>query len=423
MPETITQEDEVLSNIEIERSLIASIAIRPASYFDVRGIITEDVFSSLETMQAFNAIENAYEENRELPQLSNWKPVEDHLTAARTLVDLWQKRQLAALPKAINIDLASADKSADNVLNNMQNEINRIQALIRDQHGDRAVSVSNLFPVIMEDVERRRGRGHGLMTGFQNLDDVLGGLQPALHILAGSPGLGKTTFAVQMASKISSDGVPVIFVSFDEVLWRLTLKSFCQAGELTMKKYADGKYNDDEYVELQDVYKKYSEALKNLHFIEGTARFEVPHLESIARQTMRRSKTKQCLIIVDYLQRWAANSKERHEFHHILGQMVSDLREMAFRLNSPTMVISSLSREGYEDPTIQSLADAGELEFSADTALLLKENTFGTERMRRIETSLTPRALRLIVAKNRYGDLGELSYMFNLQVGRIEEKA
>jgi replicative DNA helicase len=213
-------------------------------------------------------------------------------------------------------------------------------------------------------------------------------------------------------------------LSFDEVLWRLTLKVFCQRAGLSMKKYADGRFNDDELRELKEAYEERSEELKLLHFIEGTTRFEVPHLESIARQIVRRTPgAENCLIIVDYLQRWAANSKDKGLFRHILSHMVADLREVAFRLKSPVMVISSLTREGYDDPTIKSLSDAGELEFSADTALLLKENTFGTDRMRRIETSLTPRALRLIVAKNRYGDLGEISYMFNLQLGKIEEKA
>ncbi len=425
MPESIVQVTaNDLRDLELEKSVVAALAVRPAAYFDVRGIIMEDVFTSTETMAAFNAIEAAYEENRQLPNIDDWEPVGNHVDGSKRLVDLWQKRQLASLPPVIHEELGTEKKTADNILAQMQDEINRIQGLIKDDSADRAVSVSNIFPEVMNDIEGRRGRGHGMLTGFEGLDDMLGGLQPALHILAGRPGLGKTTFAIQIATKVAQDGIPVVFLSFDEVVWRLTLKAFCQVSGLTMKKYADGKYNDQEYAELQKAYEDYSGGLQQLHFIEGSSRFEVPHLESIARQVIRRAEgANNCLVIVDYLQRWATNKKDKANFQHIVSGMVSELREMAFRISSPVIVVSSLSRDGYDEPTISSLKESGELEFSADTALFLRENYHGTERMRRIETSLTPRALRLVIAKNRYGSLGELSYQFNLQIGRIEEKA
>ncbi len=412
------------SDLNLERSLLAALALDPSAYYAVKSLLTPDVFTVKETLHAYNEITSAYEENRPMPKLEEWDPIGDAVEAARTLFEYWQKRQLARLPRNLEKDLVRDDLTSDAILTRMQSEINRVQALMRDQRSDKALSVSTLFSEVLLDVERRRGEGFGMSTGLARMDNMLGGLQPALHLMAGSPGLGKTTLCLQIGSKVAQQGIPVLYVTFDEVLWRLTLKAFCQMSGLTMKKYADGKFNDDEYEQLKDTYERYKDILANLHMVEGSSRLEAATLESLARQAMRRhSKANTCLIIIDYLQRWASLRQRTGEFGHIVATLVGELREMAFRLDAPVLVISSLTREGYDDPTIKDLKESGELEFSADTALLLRENIRGTERMRHLEDSLSPRALRLNVAKNRYGELGEIAMMFDLQKGVITEKA
>ncbi len=420
---TMTEDQKQHVDLEAERALLAAMAVKPKAYFDVRGIISSDVFYSTEHAQMCNAIEAAMEENAEMPSVEGWSPAMEHLEVARKLVDLWQKRQLAALPTIIRDDLMDSKTKSETIIEHMTKQINLANALLKDFRTDRSLSVATLFPQIVADLEKRRGGGSGVLTGFPVLDEMLGGLQPALHIIAGRPGLGKTTFMLQVATYVVENGTPVVFVSFDEVLWRLTLKIFCQKGGLVMKKYADGRYTDDDYEELQEVYKEYKDQLALLHFVEGTATLDVPQLESMCRQTMNRTKSKQALVIVDYLQRWASNVDDKINFEHIVSGLVGQLRDMAFRLESPVVVVSSLTREGYEEPSLKDLKESGELEFSADTALMLRENVHGTERMRRIDTKLTPRALRLAIAKNRYGDMGEINYQFNLQKGIIIEKA
>lgn len=359
-----------------------------------------------------------------MPKFEDWNPIGDSVTAARTLFEFWQKRQIARLPKRLEKDLIRDDVAADKILTDMQSEINRVQALMRDQRADKALSISTLFSEVMQDIEFRRGEGFGMSTGLERLDNMLGGLQPALHLIAGSPGLGKTTLCLQIAAGVARQKIPVLFVTFDEVLWRLTLKVFCQAGALSMKKYADGKFSDEEYDELKKVFTEQKDDLANLHLVEGSSRLEVATLESLARQAMRRhTHANTCLIVIDYLQRWASLRQRAGEFGHIVATLVGEIREMAFRLNAPVIVVSSLTREGYDDPSIKDLKESGELEFSADTAMLLRENIRGTERMRHLEDSLSPRALRLNIAKNRYGELGEIAMMFNLQRGVITEKA
>lgn len=353
-----------------------------------------------------------------------WEPVPDNIASAKKLFELWQLRQLTVLPEILAQDLQKDDVSAEEVITHMQTEVNRVQALIRDQRSDKALSVSTLFSEVIKDIEKRRGEGFGLKMGLPRLDEMLGGLQPALHLMAGSPGLGKTTLAMQIAAGVVQQGYPAIYVTFDEVLWRLTLKAFCQAAVIPMKKYADGKYNEEEYAELKEAFDQHKDTLADLHLMEGSSRLEVANLESLARQTIRRHKTAdQCFVIIDYLQRWASLKLRGGEFGPIVARLVGEIREMAFRLNSPVMVISSLSRDGYDDPSIKDLQESGELEFSADTAMLIRENVIGTERMRRLDDSLSPRALRVNVAKNRYGALGEIPMMFDLQRGKIVEKS
>ncbi len=427
MPDLILDDDALKrSDVELEKSMLATLAMDPSAYFDVKSIVTSEIFTTRDTLQAFNEIASAYEENRAMPNLDvTWRPTDNHIETAKKLFELWQKRQLVKLPKALAEDLKDVNLPADVVLTKMQSELNRVQALIRDQSVDKAHSVTTIFSEVIKNIETKRGVGFGVSMGLERLDNMLGGLQPALHLVAGAPGLGKTTLCLQIATRAAMSGIPALFITFDEVLWRLTLKAFCQMEEIPMKRYADGKFTDEQAEDLKRAYEKHGKALANLHLVEGSSRIQVPNLESMARQALRRTPgAESCLIIVDYLQRWASlRMREEGEFGATVSTLVGELREMAFRLNAPTIVVSSLSRTGYEDPTIKDLKETGDLEFSADTAMLMRENIRGTERMKRLDGTLLPRALRINVAKNRYGALGEVHLMFDLENGKIVEKA
>lgn len=415
MPEKFTLASEFTSPA-LERALLAAIVARPEIYWEVLDLLPPEALT--ETRQAFEELAAAVEQEKPLPAVGG-EPAQDPVATARELAGLYQKRLLADLAQNFLEELRG-ETSPTELITDLEDNLARVQQAVKELRAGQVVALPDLLPEVIADIAARRQAVReqgtaavGLPTGITKLDKLLGGLQPGLHLLAAEPGQGKTTFTLQVASYVARAGYPVLFVSFEETLARLALKALCARAGLEAKKFADG-YGDPRELEL--AAREYGPELVALHFIEGTARLTVPQVKAKALQVMSRQKVGKCLVVVDYLQRWAAGKREFSDFRHVVSGLVSELRELALRLNSPVLVISSQNRPGQGSASLVSLKESGDLEYSADTALFL------VEAQKRAATP-PARAVDLVLEKNRYGDKGRVELIFKPDVGVFREEA
>jgi len=251
----------------------------------------------------------------------------------------------------------------------------------------------------------------GIPTGIPKLDKLLGGIQPGLHLLAAEPGAGKTTLACNIAADAAMQGYPVIFVTFEETPERLALKVICGLAGLNQKIYVEGIADPGR---VAQAIATYAPSLQTFKIVEGTARLTVLMLKAKVLAALAHHKAGRALIIIDYLQRWAASRREFNDFRHIVGALVAELRELATRLDSPVLAISSQNRQGQGEANLTSLKESGDLEYSADSAFFL----VGNDKRAAISPN---RAVDLKVKKNRYGDLGTVPLLFQPDVCRMGE--
>jgi replicative DNA helicase len=99
----------------------------------------------------------------------------------------------------------------------------------------------------------------------------------------------------------------------------------------------------------------------------------------------------------------------------VVSGLVSELRDLALRLDSPVLVISSQNRPGQGSASLVSLKESGDLEYSADTAMFLVEADKRT-------VAAPSRAVDLVIEKNRYGDKGRIELIFKPQLGQFREE-
>src|SRR5262249_48872858 len=96
------------------------------------------------------------------------------------------------------------------------------------------VAAADLLGAIVDEARRRaelRASGvsvMGLPTGFSRLDDLLNGLEPGLLVLAGRPGMGKTTLANVIAANVAAGGAPVLYVTYENSRQNLIEKHLCR---------------------------------------------------------------------------------------------------------------------------------------------------------------------------------------------------
>ncbi|WP_320020440.1 DnaB-like helicase C-terminal domain-containing protein [Labilibaculum manganireducens] len=402
---------------ELESSLIATIKKKPDIYWEIIDILPSEAWEA--ERDKFEIIAEAIEQNKPIPALGVTKsPVSDPVVVARELADLYQKRLLADLAQDFLGDLRGNEKHATSLITDLEDQLSSVQQAVKELKASRIISMSDLFGEVVEETYIRhelvKEKGSvvvGLPTGINKLDKLLGGLQTGIHLLAAEPGQGKTTLTMQIAAYIAKLGVPVLFVSFEESLKKLALKALCHIAGLESKKFADG-YGDPEV--LKEAALRFGRDLSRIYLVEGTSRLTVPHLKAKALQVMTRRKNQKCLIIVDYLQRWASVRREFSDFRHVVSGLVSELRELALRLDNPVMVISSQNRPGQGGSSLTSLKESGDLEYSADTALFLV-------KAKNRNSDLPARAINLALEKNRYGDKGLIELIFRPDLGTFRE--
>ena len=224
----------------------------------------------------------------------------------------------------------------------------------------------------------------GVPTGLAQLDNLLGGLNEGLYLLAGPPGMGKTTLALQIAAAATQE-VPVVVVTFEHAPANLTLKLLCARAGVNPRDVQRG------YADLAQAPPGGRGLAAGGRAPGGGGRQQPAHGGAGAAQAlraMRQHQTERCLIVVDYLQLWAKVAEDLRgnftvrERVDMLGGL---LRELALRLHSPVLALASQNRSagnygnGKGSAALDSLKESGDLEYAADVVLFLTE---AQERLR-----------------------------------------
>jgi len=146
---------------------------------------------------------------------------------------------------------------------------------------------------------------------------------------------------------------------------------------------------------------------------------EFGSLESTLQRISRLSGGKTPLLVFDYLQR-AAHTLGYQQLRHNVSMMTAQLRELGQRTNSAVLAISSLNRAGGDygrggAAQLDSLKESGDLEYGADTVMLLYPPAEST-------ATAPAREVELKLAKNRFGPVGSLRLIFRPDLGVFRER-
>jgi len=246
---------------------------------------------------------------------------------------------------------------ATDIVTLLEEETLRIHAALRNTTADRLQWASALPPQVLADAEARRLQQEttgsavlGVPTGLAQLDSLLGGLNEGLYLLAGAPGMGKTTLALQVAAAATEE-VPVVVVTFEHAPANLTLKLLCARAGVNLRDVQRG-YAD--LAKLRSAAETWEPVAQRLAVVKGSSQLTVAQVRAQARRAMRQHHAERCLVVVDYLQLWAKVSEDlRGNFSvrervDMLGGL---LRELALGLHSPARAVElTVAKNCHGDP-------------------------------------------------------------------------
>lgn len=241
----------------------------------------------------------------------------------------------------------------------------------------------------------------GLPTGIGELDTVITGLNRSdLIILAARPGMGKTSFGLNISRHISvAAGRRVAFFSLEMGKEQLAARLLSSEARVEGSKLRTGELTNEEWARLIEAGDILSKA--NLYFDDAPG-ITVPEMKA----KVRRLKDVD-IIIVDYLQ--LMNSPKRIDNRvQEISEITRSLKLMAKDLNIPVVAMAQLSRANTQradkTPMLSDLRDSGSIEQDADIVLLFHRENYYQTGMDVPDENADQNECQIIVAKNRHGE-------------------
>ena len=409
-----------------EIGFLAALQEQPALGWGLAAQLHADMFTAGRG-ETFTALVNAARTDQPMPALVTDPPAPDPQAAASAILAAAKGRsidgELERLGKALN-RAQSGGTSIDEALRTFAEAVARARQLGTATAGV-LIPTTDLLGAIVADararVERREASGSSIMgmpTGFGRLDDLLNGLEPGLLILAGRPGMGKTTLANLIAANVAEKGVPVLYVSYENSRDNLILKHLCRLAGVSETAVRRGLADP---ITLAVMAQKFGERAGTLYYTEATADMTVETIRGLGLQLRRRHNSEQILVIVDYLQKMAP-SAGYDGLRENVGAIAAQLRDLSRDLNAPVLALASLNRAGYAEeskaPSMANLKESGDIEYGADVVMLLSEGKQDGPPLG------NGKPVTLRIAKNRGGEAGaDVALVFRPSTGDFREQA
>ncbi|HKU68068.1 MAG TPA: replicative DNA helicase [Candidatus Baltobacteraceae bacterium] len=280
----------------------------------------------------------------------------------------------------------------------------------RQMHGEFTL-VRRLLKDAFDRIDQRFRQGGGLTgltSGFKDIDEMTAGFQPGnFIILAARPGMGKTSFALNMAAEAAQQRQePLAFFSLEMSNDELVQRLICAEAEISMHDMQRGNIKPHHWEKISEAMGVLNELPIHLDDSGGLSVSEI-------RSRCRRLKSAHGLsaVFIDYLQlvhpsvlSKGANRNEE------LSDICRTLKTTAKDLEVPIIALAQLNRgvESRTDkrPMLSDLRDSGSLEQEADmVAFLYREGYYHNE-------AAEPELTEFIIAKNRNGPTGHAKLRF-----------
>ena len=296
----------------------------------------------------------------------------------------------------------------------------KILGISNDRISDSARRVGDKIDSAMALVNRliqSHGEILGVPTGFTDLDELTRGLhENEMIVIAGRPGTGKTSIALNIAENAvfnKKKPVPVLVFSMEMSSDQLLMRMLCSRGNINMFKLRKGKIPNDQ---INDIKRAGMELREAPLFIDDVSDINILEMRAKARRLKQQHGIG--LIIVDYLQ-LLKPLDSRVPREQSVAEISRGMKAMAKELKVPVIVLAQLNRDTEKEnrePRASDLRESGAIEQDADVILLLnwlnKKEASAADPEGASAVS-NNKLVKLIIAKQRSGPTGSITLMFN----------
>ena len=443
LPELATLERLPPQNLEAETAVMGSMLLEEDALITAVELLEESAFYKDAHRKLFGAMVGLYRNNVAVDLVT----LTDELKRRNWLEELGGPTYLAGLtgvvPTAANVEhychivkakaiLRALIKAATRITTDCYEEVitpdlllDRAEASIFEIASKKikrdAVSIKELIKSSIETIDalyQRKGFITGLPTGFAELDQMTAGLQPAeLIIVAGRPGMGKSSFALCVAETLAlRQKVPVAIFSLEMAEEHLVQRMLCSHARINAHNVRSGMLSASDWPKLTQAAGKLSETPV---FIDDSPGLSILELRAKARRLKTRHGIG--LLILDYLQMMEEPSRSDNRQQEV-AVISRSLKALARELNIPVIAVSQLSRAPEQRgdasrPRLSDLRESGSIEQDADVVLFLYREEYYKP------TEENKGVAEVIIGKQRNGPTGTVRLAFIKEYTRFESLA
>ena len=419
-------------NMQAEQSVLGAVLLKPETLTDLVEIIRPEMFYTRQNAQIYSEMlrlftadqtidfvtlldavisdgvfPSADEAKVYLTGLAETVPSISNVKAyAQIVQEKYLVRQLMGVAKDILQD-AGDEPDADLLLENAEQRIYEIRSgrdssALTPLSSSMVETLTNLQKISGPDADKYKG----IPTGFRLLDTVLTGLgRGDLIILAARPGMGKTSFALNIATRVAmQQKVPVAIFSLEMTKEQLTNRILSAEAGIDSQAFRTGalRAEDWEYLAL---------ATEKLHdapiYMDDTSGITITEMKAkIRRVNQDPTRPNVGLIVIDYLQLMHVGGRHMDNRVQEVAEISRSLKIMAKELNVPVVCLSQLSRASEQRsdkrPMLSDLRESGAIEQDADIVMFIYRDDYYDDE------SENKNIAEIIIAKNRHGATGTI---------------
>ena len=417
-------------NVEAEQALLGCILIDENVPVQVMSSLNKDDFYVDAHSNIFEAMSLLYNSNKPVDFIT----VSDDLDKAGILETVGGLEYLTTLtnvvPSSVNYShyfdivkrdsvmrrlILSGQKIIENAYEseNQTDSLSLAEKLIFDiaQNEDRT-SLEHISPALKEVIDKfdkiaKDGSVlRGIPTGFKDLDRVTNGFQNSdLILLAARPGVGKTSFAMNIIVNASiSENKKCAIFSLEMPKTQIAQRAVCSVASVSMEKALKGKLSINEWKALWAANAKLNES--KLYIDDSSMNTPIDIL-SKCRRLKRESGLD--LVMIDYLQLMNSGGRSKDNRQQEISEITRYLKIAARELDVPIILLSQLSRavetrKGDHRPVLSDLRESGSIEQDADIVMFIYKPDLYND----VKSEDEPGICELMIAKHRNGALDNI---------------
>ena len=320
-------------------------------------------------------------------------------------------RKLIEVSTDITTSAYTPEKSVNETIDDAER---KILSVVKNRRSSEFRTIKDVLVQTQKNLEilaQAKNDVTGIATGWYDIDKLTTGLHGGqLIIIAARPAMGKTAFALNLASNVAlTSGQTVALFNLEMGAEQLANRMLSSQGQVEGNKIATGKLLNDDWKRINEAISQLSDAKL---YMDDTAGLTIGEIRSKCRR-LASSDEGLGLVVIDYLQLITSSTNYGGNRQQEVSDISRSLKTMALELNIPVIALAQLSRavDSRENkrPIISDLRESGSIEQDADiVAFLYRDDYYNKDKVTDSNTSIS----EFIVAKHRNGPTKTIELLF-----------